>query len=83
MEDHSLRTAPYPPYSPDPALRDFFVFGHVKRAFQGSEFQSVEELLEAFLRILNTIRTDTLIGTFHDWSKRLQACIDTDGEYIE
>jgi hypothetical protein len=29
-DDNGLRTAPYPPYSPDLAPSDFFLFGHVK-----------------------------------------------------
>jgi hypothetical protein len=83
MEVHSLRTATYPPHSPDLAPRDFFLFGYVKRLPQESEFQSVGELLEAVIRILNPIPTDMLIGTFHEWIKRVQVCIDNDGEDVE
>jgi hypothetical protein len=43
----------------------------------------MEELLEAVVRMLNPIPADTLIGTFHEWIKRLQAWIDNDGEYVE
>jgi transposase len=82
MEDDSLRTEPYPPYSPDLAPSDFF-FRYVKRSPQRSEFQHVEELWRAVVRILNAIPTDTLIGTFHEWIKRLEACIDNGGEYVE
>jgi hypothetical protein len=83
MEEHGPRTGLHPPYSPDLALRDFFLFGDVKRALQGSEFQTVEQLLAAVVGILNAIPTQTLISTFHEWMRRLQACIDTDGEYVE
>jgi hypothetical protein len=79
MEDHSLRMAPHPPYSADRVPSDFFLFGYVKKMLQGSEFQSVEELLEVIVRILNAIPTDILIGIFHDWIKKLKACIDNDG----
>jgi hypothetical protein len=82
MEDHSLRTAPYPFSSPNLASNDFF-FGYLKKSLHGSEFQSVEKLLEAVVRILNAIPTDTLIGTFHEWIKTLQAYIDNDGAYVE
>jgi hypothetical protein len=83
MEEPSLRTAPHPPYSPDLALREFFLFGYVTRALQGSEFQTVEELLAAVVGILNAIPTETLIIIFHEWTRRLQTCLDTDGEYVE
>jgi hypothetical protein len=74
--------APHPRHSPNLAPSDFF-FGYVNRVPQGLEFQRVEELLEALVRILNAIPTDTLIGTFHEWIKRLQVCIDNDGKYTE
>jgi hypothetical protein len=83
MEENGLRTAPRPPYSPDLAPSDFFLFGDVKRALQGSEVQTVEELLAAVVGILHAIPTETLISTFHEWIRRLQTCIDTDGEYVE
>jgi hypothetical protein len=75
--------ASHAPDSPDRAPSDFFLFGHGKRALQGSEFQSVEEFLEAVVRILNTIVTDTFIGTLHEQIKGLEASIDHDGEYVE
>jgi hypothetical protein len=66
LEDHSLRTAPHPPYSQDLAPSDLFLFGYVKRALQGSEFQTVEEFLAVVAGILNEIPTETLISTFHE-----------------
>jgi transposase len=83
MEEHGLRTAPHPPHSPDRAPSDFFLFGYVKRALQGSEFQTVEEILAVVVGILNAIPTETLISTFHEWIRRLQICIDTHGESVE
>jgi transposase len=83
MEEHGLRTAPHPPYSPDRAPSDFFLFEYVKRALQRSEFQTLEELLTALVGILNPIPTETLISAFHEWIRRLQTCIDIDGEYVE
>jgi hypothetical protein len=75
--------APHPPYSPDLAASDFFLFRYRKRVLQGSEFQTVEELSAAVVGLLNAIPTETLISTFHQWIKRLQTCNDNDGEYVE
>jgi hypothetical protein len=83
VEEPGLRTAQHPPYSPDLAPSDFFLFDYVQRPLQGSEFQIVEELLAAVVGMLNAIPTETLISTFHEWIRRLQTCIDTDGEYVE
>jgi hypothetical protein len=43
----------------------------------------VEELLTAVVGILNAVPTETLISTFHEWFRRLETYIDTDGEYVE
>jgi hypothetical protein len=83
MEEHSLRTALHPPYSADRAPSDLFFFGYFKRTLQGSEFQTVEELLVAVVGILNAIPTETLISTCHEWIRRLQTCIEANGEYVE
>jgi histone-lysine N-methyltransferase SETMAR len=83
MEKHGLRAAPHPPYFPDRAPSDFFLFDYVERALQGSEFQTVEELLASVVGILNAIPTETLMSTFHEWIRRPQTCIDTDREYVE
>jgi bifunctional pyridoxal-dependent enzyme with beta-cystathionase and maltose regulon repressor activities len=82
-EEHGLRTAPHPPYSPDLAPGNFFLSDDVKRALGESEFQTVEELLAAVVANLNAIPTETLISTFHQWIRRLQTCLDTNRQYVE
>jgi transposase len=83
LEDNNLKSAPHPPYSSDLALSDFFLFDHVKRLLQGTEFQTAEKLLDEEVRILADIPLETLMATFHEWLQRVQACIDSDREYVE
>jgi transposase len=83
LEDNNLKSAPHAPYSPDLAPSDFFLFGHMKRLLQGTEFQTAEEFLDEVVRTLADIPLETLMATFHEWLQRLQACIDGDGEYME
>jgi transposase len=65
VEEQGLRTAPHPPYSPDLPPSHFFLFGYLKRPLQRSELQTVEELFAGVVEILNAIRTETFISTFH------------------
>jgi hypothetical protein len=65
MEDQNLRTASHSLYSPDLAPSDFVLFGHVKRALKGAEFQNPGEFLDAVVQIVTDIPLDTLTATFH------------------
>jgi hypothetical protein len=42
-EENRLRLGVDPPYPPDLALYDFFLFGHIKHCLQGIAFPSREE----------------------------------------
>jgi hypothetical protein len=83
MDDNGIRTASHPPYSPDLAPSDFFLFGPVKTSLRRMVFESAEELLEAVMTILRGIPIETLSATFHQWMDRLQTCIDIGGDYVE
>jgi hypothetical protein len=75
LEDNNLKSAPHPPDSLDSAPRAFFLFGHVKRLLQGTEFQTAKEFVDVAVRILADIPLETLMDTFHGGLQRLQACI--------
>jgi hypothetical protein len=47
LEANGMERAPYPPYSPDLAPSDSFLFGHVKRMLCGCAFGSSGVLLSA------------------------------------
>jgi hypothetical protein len=63
--------APYPPYSLTLTPPDFFLFGPVKRALEGVEFPSEEELLAAIYSVLSNLTGDTLTAVFAKWVGRL------------
>jgi transposase len=52
-EENGLRLAPHPPYSPDLAPSDFFLFGYVKERLKGIVFPSYEELLDAIGEVVD------------------------------
>jgi len=83
MDANCLRKAPHPPYSPDLAPCDFFLFGYIKEKLKGFEFANGEELLSAINEILAAIPADTLLRVFHEWMERLERCIELDGDYVE
>jgi hypothetical protein len=78
-----FRRMTHPPYSPDLALCDFFLFGVMKQAFTRQHFATIDNLLmsvEAFLRGLSA---DFLQTIFQEWIRRLQLCCEGGREYVE
>lgn len=73
----------HPPYSPDLAPNDFFVFPVVKKKLRGQRFSSPEEAVEAFKNHVFEIRSSQWQKCYSDWFKRMQKCIDHRGEYFE
>jgi hypothetical protein len=60
MEQSGMKRAPHPPYPPDLAPSDFYLFGHVKGCVAGNAFEDADELFGAIQRILGDIKKVTL-----------------------
>lgn len=82
MESNKLKRAPHPPYSPDIAPSDFFLFGYVKGKMEGCHFESRDEVIEKVTSILLNIPHETLQRVFEEWEARLKKVIEINGEYI-
>lgn len=82
MECRGIKKVPHPPYSPDIAPSDFFLFGYIKEKLQGCSFGTREELLDQIRKILDQIPKDTLNQVFSEWERRLLEVIETNGNYI-
>jgi hypothetical protein len=72
---------PHPPYSPDIAPSDFYLFGTVKERLRTCQGGSYEELQANVHEILLAIDPVELMATMRAWMARLQKVIDTNGEY--
>ena len=73
----------YPPYSPDLAPCDFFVFPNVKRMMRGIRYDSPEEAVTAFSDLVEGLPTLAWSTCFQKWFQRMKMCIDAGGEYFE
>jgi hypothetical protein len=74
--------APHPPYSPDLAPSDFFLFGYLKEKIFGLEFESPEALLAWINAEFERIPTETLEEVFECWITRVQKPIEYQGDYF-
>jgi transposase len=74
---------PQPPYSPDLAPADFFLFPTLKSTLKGRRCQTVEEIKENSLQDLRAIPQNTFQDAFQNWEKRWERCNNSRGEYFE
>jgi transposase len=83
LSGKKARFAPHPPYSPDLAPSDFFLFGYLKCELRGCFFSSVEELLGDVKRLLADIPAEMFVSGFHEWISRCERVITGEGDYFE
>jgi transposase len=74
---------PHPPYLPDLALCDFFLFPQMKKTLKGKRVSDVDEVKENTLMALNSIPCQEFQNCFQQWKKCSDKCINSHGEYSE
>ena len=67
-----IKTVPQPPYSPDLAPCDFWLFPKLR----GCRYETIEEMKEAVTKVIDTL-------TQEDFHVAFQKCIATGGDYLE
>uniref|UniRef100_A0A493U176 Histone-lysine N-methyltransferase SETMAR n=3 Tax=Anas TaxID=8835 RepID=A0A493U176_ANAPP len=83
VRPHKVATLPQPPYSPDLAPPDFFLFPRIKSTLKGKHYTSVEVLQEAVTRELNSIPVQAFLEVYKNWKIGWQQCVDAEGCYFE
>jgi histone-lysine N-methyltransferase SETMAR len=73
----------HPPYSPDLAPCDFFLFGYVKNRLKGAVFSDQDELYNGVRQIISEVTTEIRTNVFSAWMTRLENCVNSGGEYQE
>ena len=83
LEENKIQVLPHPPYSPDLAPCDFWLFPLLKDRLAKKKFHRIQDLAKAVKSVLNAIPKEDYRKAFSDWLRRLQRCIDVRGEYFE
>ena len=55
-----IKTVPHPPYSPDLAAYDFWLFPKLR----GCHYETIEEMKEAVTQVIDTLTQEDFHGTF-------------------
>ena len=58
-----IKTVPLPPYSPDLAPRDFWLFPKIR----GCRYETTEETKEAVTKVIDKLTQEDFHGAFQKW----------------
>ena len=83
LAKNNIPVTEHPPYSPDLAPCDFFLFPKIKSALKGTRFESVDTVKAKATQLLNSLTQDDLQHWFQQWKIRMERCRDRGGDYIE
>jgi histone-lysine N-methyltransferase SETMAR len=81
LNNAGLTIVRHPPYSPDLAPSDFWLFDMIKRNLDDHE--DVRSLKRQITSILKGIPEKEYKLTFEKWLERMQLCINNNGDYFE
>jgi len=81
--DHDMTVVPHPPFSPDHAPSEFFLFPKLKIKLKGRRFQTLEEIQAESQAVLNTLRKNDFQESFKNWQRRWDCCQSSEGDYFE
>ena len=74
-----IKTVRHPPYSPDLAPSDFWLFAKLR----GCRYETIEEMNEAVTKVIDTLTQGDFHGSFQKLLERYNNCIAARGHYFE
>jgi len=83
LANRNVAVLHHPPYSPDLAPADYFLFPKLKISLKGQHFQTVEEIQCAVARELNSISKTAFLEGMKKLKERANKCTDQGGMYFE
>jgi len=83
LAKNKIAVIPHPPYSPDLAPRDFFLFPKMKMKLKGHRFDTNEEIQADTQNVLDTLTEKDFQEAFQKWRRRWDWCLHAGGNYFE
>ena len=74
-----INTIPQPPYCPDLAPSDFWLFSKLRSCC----YETIEEMKEAVMKVIDTLTQDDFDGAFQNLLEQYNKCIAAGGDYFE
>ena len=73
----------HPPYSPDLAPCDFFLFPYLKARMRGVAYRNIDSVQEAAVQILREIPVHKFKEAIKELPVRWSKCVQADGDFFE
>jgi len=78
-----MTVVPNPPYSPDLAPSDYFLFPKLKMKLKVGRFQTLEEIQAESQAVLNMLRENDFQECLKNWQRCWDYCQASEGDYFE
>ena len=73
----------WPPRSPDLTPADFFLWGLLRGKVYKNTPRTIEQLKDAIHQEIQAVNVDTLGKVFQNLEKRIQVCLDVNGDQFQ
>ena len=83
LAKHSIIVLSHPPYSPDLAPCDFFLFPMLKRPLKGRRFETIPEIKANAMKELKGTKKEVYLDCFRKWKHRWDKCVRWEEKYFE
>jgi hypothetical protein len=83
MAKYKMVVIPHPPYSPDLAPCDFFLFPKMKLNLKGRRFDTIEGIQAESRRVLDSLTEKNFQEAFQIWRRRWDRYLHAGGNYFE
>jgi len=83
LAEKSIPVITQPPYSPDLAPSDFWLFPTLKMGLKGTRFTTMEDIKWNAMTELQTIPKEAFRRFFQQWQDRGSKCVCAQGYYFE
>ena len=74
-----IKAVPQPPYSPELAPCDFWLFPKLR----GCRYETIKEMKETVTKVIDTLTQEDFHGALQKLLERYNKCIAAGGDYFE
>ena len=78
-----IKTVLHPPYSPELAPCDFWLFPKLKEKLRGCRYERIEEMKVVVTKVIDTLTQEDFHGAFQLFLERYNKGTAAGGDYFE